>query len=147
MLPFARGRTCEDRLGRYCAFEKRMQTHAINRWGTLAPFVSTLLLVLALHGIIAQAEMWLIGKTPAMYAPEESDDADDENDLREQRVGGDAGMRAQRLQGRRRLKRAREWLCDDLTKRNLLSWCCVCQQAMRAHYHLIRAWSLNCYIL
>ena len=78
-----------------------MQTPAINRWGTVAHVVSTLLPVLALHGIIAQAEMWLIGKTPAMCAPEESDDADDENDLREQRVGGDAGMRAQRLQGRR----------------------------------------------
>ena len=87
--------------------------------------------------------MWLIGETPATYAPEESDDADDEADMHERRVGGNASMRAQRLQGRRRLKRAREWLCDALTLRKLLMWCCVGQQAMRVHFHLFAHGSIN----
>ena len=100
--------------------KRRLHTPAINRWGTVAPVVATLLFLLSLHGIIAQAEMWLIGETPATYAPEESDDADDEADMHERRVGGNASMRAQRLQGRRRLKRAREWLCDALALRKLL---------------------------
>lgn len=125
--------------------KRRMHTPAINRWGTVAPVVATLLLLLALHGVVAQAEMLLIGKTPATYqpAPESEGDADDDEDLREQRVGGDASMRAQRLQSRRRLKRAREWLCDALTMRNLMIWACVGQQAMRVHWHLFAHGSIN----
>ena len=123
--------------------KRRMHTPAINRWGTVAPVVATLLLLLSLHGIIAQAEMYLIGQCPENYAPEESDDADDENDQREQRVGGDMSMASHRRQGRRRLKRAREWLCDTLTMRNLLIWCCIGQQAMRLHFHLFAHGSIN----
>ena len=122
--------------------KRRLHTPAINRWGTVAPVVVTLLSLLSFHGIIAQAELRLIGKDPSNFAPEESD-ADDEADLAAHRVGQDQTMRSQRLQARRRLKRAREWLVDPVTQQCLMIWACVGQQAMRVHFHLFASGSIN----
>ena len=105
--------------------------------------MSTLLLLLAFHGIIAQAELRIVGQTTATHASEEPDDGDDEADIAAQRVGGETSMRAGRLQSRRRLQRARLWLCDAGTLRSVLIWCCVGQHAMKLHFNLFATGSIH----
>ena len=100
----------------------RIEIPALSKWGSLQPIVQVLTMVLAIHMLLARAELWMVGRDIITAHESDSSDVENPQNGRDARHAAQLARADRRQKDRCRQRRVREWLAAPSTLTHLLLW-------------------------